>query len=174
MLSCISLQRLTRPLASNLVTTVAEVSTDHHLVVSWILWQGRMLHRPGIPRCLVRVRSEYLLEALIYDIFLSHSNFDNVQRRQGTLVRTDCSTSPLPRWLYRAVAASRFDTCCGNNGDKGSCQFQEGALSGWVIIWDSKWARVGGQGGLWLNYFFCNPNLEEWKNMDGYCINKWN
>lgn len=65
-------------------------------------------------------------------------------------------------------------TCCGNNGDKGSCQFQEGALSGWVIIWDSKWARVGGQGGLWLNYFFCNPNLEEWKNMDGYCINKWN
>lgn len=63
MLSCISLQRLTRPLASNLVTTVAEVSTDHHLVVSWILWQGRMLPRPGIPRCLVRVRSEYLLEA---------------------------------------------------------------------------------------------------------------
>lgn len=132
---CISLQCLTRPLASNLVTTVAEVSTDHHIVVSWILWQGRMLHRPGIPRCLVRVRSEYLLEALIYDIFLSHSNFDNVQRRQGTLVRTDCSTSPLPRWLYRAVAASRLAPVVATMGIKGAVNFkkepyQDGLSSG--------------------------------------------
>lgn len=113
----------------------AEVSTDHHLVVSWILWQGRMLHRPGMPRCLVRVRSEYLLEALIYNIFFSHSNFDNIQRRQRTLVRTDCSTSPLPSWLYRAVAASQLAPVVATMGIKGAINFkkepyQDGLSSG--------------------------------------------
>ena len=29
----------------------AELSTDHHLVVSWICWQGRKLDRPGRPKC---------------------------------------------------------------------------------------------------------------------------
>ena len=27
----------------------AELTTDHHLVVSWILWQGTKLDRPGGP-----------------------------------------------------------------------------------------------------------------------------
>ncbi|KAI3369249.1 hypothetical protein L3Q82_007791 [Scortum barcoo] len=28
----------------------AELSTDHHLVVSWIRWQRRKLDRPGRPK----------------------------------------------------------------------------------------------------------------------------
>ena len=34
----------------------AELSTDHHLVVSWIRWQGRLMVRPGRPKRIVRVR----------------------------------------------------------------------------------------------------------------------
>ncbi|KAI3354198.1 hypothetical protein L3Q82_018737 [Scortum barcoo] len=33
----------------------AELSTDHHLVVSWIRWQRRKLDRPGRPKRIVRV-----------------------------------------------------------------------------------------------------------------------
>uniref|UniRef100_A0A8C6NR47 Endonuclease/exonuclease/phosphatase domain-containing protein n=1 Tax=Nothobranchius furzeri TaxID=105023 RepID=A0A8C6NR47_NOTFU len=33
----------------------AELSTDHHLVVSWIRWQGKMPCRPGRPKRIVRV-----------------------------------------------------------------------------------------------------------------------
>ena len=32
----------------------AELSTDQHLVVSWIHWQGRKLDRPGRPKHIVR------------------------------------------------------------------------------------------------------------------------
>ncbi|KAI3376897.1 hypothetical protein L3Q82_000012 [Scortum barcoo] len=32
----------------------AELSTDHHLVVSWIRWQRRKLDRPGRPKRIVR------------------------------------------------------------------------------------------------------------------------
>ncbi|KAI3377852.1 hypothetical protein L3Q82_008990 [Scortum barcoo] len=34
----------------------AELSTDHHLVVSWIRWQRRKLDRPGRPKRIVRIR----------------------------------------------------------------------------------------------------------------------
>ncbi len=33
----------------------AELSTDHHLVVSWIRWRGRLPDRPGKPKRVVRV-----------------------------------------------------------------------------------------------------------------------
>ena len=37
----------------------AELSTDHHLVVSWLRWLGRMPIRPGRPKCIVRVCWEH-------------------------------------------------------------------------------------------------------------------
>ncbi|KAI3366230.1 hypothetical protein L3Q82_010039, partial [Scortum barcoo] len=40
----------------------AELSTDHHLVVSWIHWQRRKLDRPGRPKRIVRVCWERLAE----------------------------------------------------------------------------------------------------------------
>ncbi|KAI3377142.1 hypothetical protein L3Q82_000336 [Scortum barcoo] len=42
----------------------AELSTDHHLVVSWIRWQRRKLDRPGRPKRIVRVCWERLARAL--------------------------------------------------------------------------------------------------------------
>ena len=38
----------------------AELSTDHHLVVSWLRWWGRMPVRPGRPKRIVRVCWERL------------------------------------------------------------------------------------------------------------------
>ncbi|KAI3366577.1 hypothetical protein L3Q82_009189 [Scortum barcoo] len=35
-------------------TEVAELSTDHHLVESWIRWRRRKLDRPGRPKRLGR------------------------------------------------------------------------------------------------------------------------
>ncbi|KAI3377518.1 hypothetical protein L3Q82_008694, partial [Scortum barcoo] len=40
----------------------AELSTDHHLVVSWIRWRRRKLDRPGRPKRIVRVCWECLAE----------------------------------------------------------------------------------------------------------------
>ncbi|KAI3369561.1 hypothetical protein L3Q82_007770 [Scortum barcoo] len=40
----------------------AELSTDHHLVVSWLRWQRRKLDRPGRPKRIVRVCWERLAE----------------------------------------------------------------------------------------------------------------
>ncbi|KAJ0006408.1 hypothetical protein NQD34_013681 [Periophthalmus magnuspinnatus] len=42
----------------------AELSTDHHLVVSWIRWRRRKPDRPGRPKRIVRVCWERLHGAL--------------------------------------------------------------------------------------------------------------
>ena len=41
----------------------AELSTDHHLVVSWVRGWGKTLDRPGKPKRVVRVNWERLEEA---------------------------------------------------------------------------------------------------------------
>ncbi|KAI3369355.1 hypothetical protein L3Q82_007594 [Scortum barcoo] len=48
-----------------LVKRGAELSTDHHLVVSWIRWQRRKLDRPGRLKRIVRVCWERLAEPSI-------------------------------------------------------------------------------------------------------------
>ena len=50
----------------------AELSTDHHLVVSWIRWQGRKPARPGRPKRTVRVCWERLAEPSVCEVFNSH------------------------------------------------------------------------------------------------------
>ena len=45
------------------VKSGAELSTDHHLVVSWSRWRGRLPDRPGKPKRVVRVNWERLVEA---------------------------------------------------------------------------------------------------------------
>ncbi len=50
----------------------AELSTDHHLVVSWIRWRGRLPDRPGKPKCVVRVNWECLAEPPVRGVFNSH------------------------------------------------------------------------------------------------------
>ncbi|KAI3355038.1 hypothetical protein L3Q82_017857 [Scortum barcoo] len=49
------------------------LSTDHHLVVSWIRWQRRKLDRPGRPKRIVRVCWERLAdEPSVREVFNSH------------------------------------------------------------------------------------------------------
>ncbi|TWW70651.1 hypothetical protein D4764_17G0001340 [Takifugu flavidus] len=48
-----------------------ELSTDHHLVVSWLRWWGRMPDRPGRPKRVVRVCWERLAESLVRRSFNS-------------------------------------------------------------------------------------------------------
>nr|XP_054603205.1 craniofacial development protein 2-like [Nothobranchius furzeri] len=60
----------------------AELSTDHHLVVSWIRWQGKMPRRPGRPgrpKRIVRVCWERLAEEPVKTVFNSHlrQSFDS-------------------------------------------------------------------------------------------------
>ncbi|XP_033991643.1 solute carrier family 22 member 7-like [Trematomus bernacchii] len=50
----------------------AELSTDHHLVVSWVEWRGKPLDRPGKPKRVVRVNWERLEEAQVQEAFNSH------------------------------------------------------------------------------------------------------
>ncbi len=50
----------------------AELSTDHHLVVSWIRWWGRHPDRLGKPKRVVRVNWECLSDASVLKVFNSH------------------------------------------------------------------------------------------------------
>ncbi|KAI3353923.1 hypothetical protein L3Q82_005124 [Scortum barcoo] len=63
----------------------AELSTDHHLVVSWIRWQRRKLDRPGRPKRIVRVCWERLAEPSVREVFNSHlrKSFSQIPREAG-------------------------------------------------------------------------------------------
>ncbi len=62
----------------------AELSTDHHLVVSWIRWRGRKL---GRPKHTVRVCWERLAESPVREIFNSHlrRSFERIPREVGDI-----------------------------------------------------------------------------------------
>ncbi|XP_070399891.1 uncharacterized protein [Nothobranchius furzeri] len=55
-----------------------ELSTDHHLLVSWIRWQWKMPHRPGRTKRIVRVCWERLAEKPV-------KTFDHVPRAVGDI-----------------------------------------------------------------------------------------
>ncbi len=63
----------------------AELSTDHHLVVSWIRWRGRKLDRLGRPKSTIRVCWERLAESPVRENFNSHlwRSFDRIPREAG-------------------------------------------------------------------------------------------
>ena len=65
----------------------AELSTDHHLVVSWICWLGRKLDRHGRPKHIVRVCWEHLVEPSVREVFNSHlrESFDQIPREAGDI-----------------------------------------------------------------------------------------
>ena len=69
----------------------AELSTDHHLVVSRIRWQGRKLDRPGRPKRIVRVCWERLVEPSVREVFNSHlqESFDQIPRKAGDIGNPD-------------------------------------------------------------------------------------
>ncbi|KAI3374782.1 hypothetical protein L3Q82_021332 [Scortum barcoo] len=66
----------------------AELSTDHHLVVSWIRWQRRKLDRPGRPKRIVRVCWERLAEPSVREVFNSthlRKSFSQIPREAGDI-----------------------------------------------------------------------------------------
>ncbi len=69
----------------------AELSTHHHLVVSWIRWcQTRLPDRPGKPKQVVRVNWECLAEDCVCQVFSSHlwKNFPLIQGEVGDVEST--------------------------------------------------------------------------------------
>ena len=71
----------------NTLSRRSELSTDHHLVVSWICWQGRKLDRPGRPKRIVRVCWERLAEPSVREVFNSHlrESLDLIPREAGDI-----------------------------------------------------------------------------------------
>ncbi|TWW77644.1 hypothetical protein D4764_12G0010340 [Takifugu flavidus] len=64
-----------------------ELSTDHHLVVSWLRWWRRMPDRPGRPKRIVRVFWERLAESPVRRSINSHlqESFDRVLGEAGDI-----------------------------------------------------------------------------------------
>ena len=65
----------------------AELSTDHHLVASWIHWRRKKLDRLGRPKRIVRVCWERLSEPSVRGVFNSHlrESFDQIPREVGDI-----------------------------------------------------------------------------------------
>ncbi|KAK0154053.1 Craniofacial development protein 2 [Merluccius polli] len=85
----------------------AELSTDHHLVVSWLRWWGRMPVRPGRPKRIVRVCWECLAESPVRESFNSHlrESFDHVPGEAGDIES---------EWaMFRASIVKAADQSCG-------------------------------------------------------------
>ncbi|TWW71602.1 hypothetical protein D4764_16G0000990, partial [Takifugu flavidus] len=86
----------------------AELSTDHHLVVSWLRWWGRMPDRPGRPKRIVRVCWERLAESPVRRSFNSHlrESFDHIPGEAGDIES---------EWtMFRASIVEAADRCCGH------------------------------------------------------------
>ena len=87
----------------------AELSTDHHLVVSWLQWWGRMPVRPGRPKRIVRVCWEHLAESPVRESFNSHlqESFDHVPGEAGDIES---------EWaMFRASIVKAANRSCGRN-----------------------------------------------------------
>ncbi|KAI3361768.1 hypothetical protein L3Q82_002111 [Scortum barcoo] len=102
----------------------AELSTDHHLVVSWIRWQRRKLDRPGRPKRIVRVCWERLAEPSVREVFNSHlrKSFSQIQeaREAGDIesLSGPCSLPPLStlsQLAVRSCGRKVSGACCGGN-----------------------------------------------------------
>ncbi|KAK3572591.1 hypothetical protein QTP86_000401 [Hemibagrus guttatus] len=65
----------------------AELSTDHHLVVSWIRLRRRMPDRLGRPKRIVRVCWENLADPSVRGVFNSHlrQSFNQIPREVGDI-----------------------------------------------------------------------------------------
>ncbi|KAK3550807.1 hypothetical protein QTP70_005714 [Hemibagrus guttatus] len=64
-----------------------ELSTDHHLVVSWIRLRRRMPDRLGRPKHIVRVCWEHLADPSVRGVFNSHlqESFNQIPREVGDI-----------------------------------------------------------------------------------------
>ncbi|KAI3366826.1 hypothetical protein L3Q82_009240 [Scortum barcoo] len=126
----------------------AELSTDHHLVVSWIRWQRRKLDRPGRPKRIVRVCWERLAEPSVREVFNSHlrKSFSQILREAGDIASkwTMFSVSIVDA-AVRSCGCKVSGACCGGNPRTQWWTLEEGVLSDHVCLWDS-WTQLTGTG----------------------------
>ncbi|KAI3367785.1 hypothetical protein L3Q82_026220 [Scortum barcoo] len=129
----------------------AELSTDHHLVVSWIRWQRRKLDRPGRPKRIVRVCWERLAEPSVREVFNFHlrKSFSQIPREAGDIESewtmfsasiVDAAGSKLwtqGLWCLPVVAATPPNPVVVDTGSKGCRQAEEG------VLWDHVGLPVG-------------------------------
>ncbi|KAI3372053.1 hypothetical protein L3Q82_006916 [Scortum barcoo] len=120
----------------------AELSTDHHLVVSWIRWQRRKLDRPGRPKRIVRVCWERLAEPSVREVFNSHlrKSFSQIPREAGDIESewTMFSASIVDCAAVRSCGRKVSGACRGGNPRtrwwtpkvRDACQAEEGVLIG--------------------------------------------
>ncbi|KAI3374595.1 hypothetical protein L3Q82_021173 [Scortum barcoo] len=101
----------------------AELSTDHHLVVSWIRWQRRKLDRPGRPKRIVRVCWERLAEPSVREVFNSHlrKSFSQIPREAGDIESewTMFSASIVDVHAVRSCGRKVSGACRGGNPEPG-------------------------------------------------------
>ncbi|TWW65115.1 R2 Retrovirus-related Pol polyprotein from type I retrotransposable element [Takifugu flavidus] len=105
----------------------AELSTDHHLVVSWLLWWGRMPDRPGRPKRVVRVCWERLAESPVRRSFNSRlrESFDHVPGEAGDIES---------EWtMFRASIVEAADRCCGRKV-VGACRGGNARTRWWTPV----------------------------------------
>nr|XP_049618339.1 craniofacial development protein 2-like [Syngnathus scovelli] len=87
----------------------AELSTDHHLMVGWLRWWGKMPVRPGRPKYSVRVCWERLAESPVRKSFNSHlrQRFSHIPGEAGNIES---------QWtMFRASIVEAADRSCGHN-----------------------------------------------------------
>ncbi|TWW67452.1 R2DM Retrovirus-related Pol polyprotein from type II retrotransposable element [Takifugu flavidus] len=85
----------------------AELSTDHHLVVSWLRWWGRMPDRPGRPKRVVRVCWERLAESPV------RRSFNSRLRESSDHVPGEAGDIESEWTVFRASIVEAADRCCG-------------------------------------------------------------
>ncbi|TWW69209.1 hypothetical protein D4764_18G0000150 [Takifugu flavidus] len=105
----------------------AELSTDHHLVVSWLRWWGRMPDRPGMPKRVVRVCWERLAESPVRRSFNSHlqESFDHAPGEAGDIES---------EWtMFCASIVEAADRCCGRKV-VGACRGANARTRWWTPV----------------------------------------
>ncbi|XP_057694822.1 uncharacterized protein LOC130917441 [Corythoichthys intestinalis] len=85
----------------------AELSTDHHLVVCWLRWWGKMLVRPGRPKRIVRVCWERLAESPVRKGFHTHL------RQNFSLVPGEVGDIESEWTMFRTSIVEAADRSCG-------------------------------------------------------------
>ncbi|KAI3362559.1 hypothetical protein L3Q82_012265 [Scortum barcoo] len=97
----------------------AELSTDHHLVVSWIRWQRRKLDRPGRPKRIVRVCWERIWPSPLSGRSSTPTSGRASHRFRGRLETLSpsgpCSLPPLSTLAVRSCGRKVSGACRGGN-----------------------------------------------------------
>ncbi|KAI3364831.1 hypothetical protein L3Q82_001017 [Scortum barcoo] len=136
----------------------AELSTDHHLVVSWLRWQRRKLDRPGRPKRIVRVCWERIWPSPLSGRSSTPTSGRASHRFRGRL-GTLSPSGPMFSASIVDAGGSKLWTqglwCLSwwwqspnpvvDTGSKGCRQAEEGVLSDHVGLWDS-WTQLTGTG----------------------------